>query len=163
MVRHRAKCVFVVCKVTGVSAVWHFHNRPATFSCLRPASKRRNCHLASSGPSGPRSYIACYRAISMPKRPRLFDKTNVELNHVACMMRDYIIDRKPCYRGIYLLRYVNIKLECICSNMWIYNWSTVCCLNIFPKMDRCLIHRELWIFTCFHGVPGKDLLYSSKR
>ena len=38
MVRHSAKCVLIVCKVTGVSAVWNLHNGPATFSWLRPAS-----------------------------------------------------------------------------------------------------------------------------
>ena len=30
MVRHSANRVFIVCRVTGVSAVWHFHNRPVT-------------------------------------------------------------------------------------------------------------------------------------
>ena len=54
------KCVFIVCKVKGMSTMWHLHNRPATFSWLRPASKMRNCNLASSGPLGPRSYTACW-------------------------------------------------------------------------------------------------------
>ena len=34
----RAKCVFIACKVTGLSAVWNFHNQSATFAWLRPAS-----------------------------------------------------------------------------------------------------------------------------
>ena len=41
MVRHRTKCVSILCKVTGVFVVWNFHNRPATFTWLRPASYRR--------------------------------------------------------------------------------------------------------------------------
>ena len=45
--------MFALCaKWQSSSAVRHLHNRPATFSWLRPARKMANCHLASSGPLG---------------------------------------------------------------------------------------------------------------
>ena len=42
----RKERVFDVCKVSGMSAMWHLHNYPATFSWWRPAMGMSTCHLA---------------------------------------------------------------------------------------------------------------------
>ena len=53
MVKHKANCVFIVCKAKDVSAVWHFHNRPATFSWWRHQMETFSALLAICAGNSP--------------------------------------------------------------------------------------------------------------